>query len=325
MSLSDIEQEGFKPIDLTSLDTFDGEIEGKVGDPDFDRFKLLFDPFELAGDEPVSFQALFSFEKQAKEEPFEPLVKARKTRLDPPGAGPADESGAEGQKEEAVEERSPEELAIEQGYQDGFQQGLAKGEEEGFKKGEAQGFAKGEEEGFKKGEAEGFAKGEPEGFAQGEKQGIEAGEQQTREQAEKILDTLKESLKGVNDLLDNLVDKHEEQILGLVFKIAEKAVLASVDSNDEVVRLTILDALKSLARPEEIVLSISPEDYEYVEMIKDSFFIEVESLTQVAVQSDPLVSRGGCRIETSTGSVSTDPETKLKAVYDALIQSGKPM
>lgn len=319
MSLSDIQESGFKPIDLKTLDSFDAEVMSKKGEPDFDRFKLLFDPAEFAGDKPISFQALFSFDKKAKEEPFEPLIKIPKSKPGRPGEKVPELERSDGEEgtaeEEAVEEKSPEELAIEQGYEQGFEQG--------FTKGEAEGFAKGEKEGFQKGESEGFAKGEKEGFEQGEKQGIEDGKSQTREDAEKILGTLGQALHNVNSLMDNLVDKHEHQILGLVFKIAQKAVTATIDSNDEVVKYTILDALKSLARPEKIVLSISPEDYEYVEMIKDSFFVEVDSLSQIAVQSDPLISRGGCRIETSTGSVATDPETKLQAVYNALIQSGK--
>lgn len=328
MSLSDGKENGFQPIDLKSLDRFDSEIISRKGDPDFDRFKLLFDPAEFVGDEPISFQALFTVEKKNREEPFEPLIKIKKPRKNLPGERsvlpePPDGEGSLGQGAASFEEKSPEELAVEQGYEDGYQQGFARGEEQGFAKGEAEGFAKGEKQGFAKGESEGFARGEKKGFEHGEQQGIEQGEEKTREEAKKILETLNQALTSVDSLLDNLVEKHEEQLLALVFKIAQKVVMATVDSRDEVVKHTILDALKSLARPEKIVLSISPEDYEYIEMIKDSFFQEVESLSQISVQSDPLVRRGGCRIETATGSVATDPETKLQAVYNALIQTGK--
>ncbi len=327
MSLSDTDNMEFQPIDLGSLETFDEEVQSREQEPDFNRFQLLFDPeeFKTAIRPEDAFRALYTVEKQEREACFEPLIKLKKPKeqvpLEPPGPSEALESeDQDGQEPEPT--LSPEELALEQGYQDGFDQGFAKGEEQGFKEGESKGFAKGEADGFKKGEAEGLEQGMVQGLEQGEKQGLAKGEQQAQEQASLSLDALKAAMGSLDTLIENLVDKHEEQLLELVFKIAQKAVMAAVDTNDDIVRQTILDALKCLARPEQIELSISPEDYEYVEMVKDSFFEEIGSLKQVKVLSDPLVARGGCRIETATGAVETDPETKLKAVYDALVKPG---
>ena len=168
MSLSDIEKDEFKPIDIASLDSFDDELslQSDEVEPDLERFKMLFDPAELKEEGPVSFEALFSFDKEEKIEPFEPLIKGTgRDRLKAPGDDSfPDTTDTEDGVQEAEPEISIEEQAFETGYTKGFEQGLVAGEEKGVAKGYEQGHEKGEAEGFKAGEPAGFAKGESDGF-----------------------------------------------------------------------------------------------------------------------------------------------------------------
>lgn len=315
MSLSDTKENGFQPIDLTGLDRFDDEVSKKSEDlkPDLARFTLLFDPLDFPEKDPGSFKALFSSENQPKGEPFEPLIKQVKQIQAPEIESsqkfldPADKPGKETQ---------PEKQTPDQEYAQGFDQGLAQGEEKGRAAGYDQGYEQGQGQGFKKGESEGYDKGYQEG--------CEKAQAEIQKQALEILEPLKEVLTKVDPILDQLLDKYEAQILELIFKIAQKVVMASVKMDDESVKHTILDALKSLVAPEKIILNVSSEDYEYIEMIKDDFFEAMESLKHVAVRSDPLIKKGGCKIETATASISTDPEAKLAAVYEALLNAGLP-
>jgi flagellar assembly protein FliH len=322
MSLSDIEKEGFSPIDIGALDAFDDELsQNKDGvRPDIERFKMLFDPAELKDQGPISFEALYSFDKKVKPSPFEPLIKgAGKDRSGRPGKESSQEiPDIEVSVQGEAPEISMEEQAFEQGYAKGFDQGLAQGEEKGIAQGFEKGHEQGTSEGFKKGEPEGFAKGESAGFDKGFAEGRAQAEAEVQKESSEILDPLKEALATADHLLEDLVEKYEAQILSLIFKISEKAVLASLETDDGIVRETILDALTSLVAPEEIILNVASEDYEYIEMIKDDFFEAVGSLKRVAVKSDPLIKRGGCKIETATASISTDPESKLLAIQDAI-------
>jgi len=328
MSLSDSqyipeEAHDFTPINVGTLERFDKEVSNKTSEtqPNFDRFKLLFDPAELEPDE-VSFEDLFSFAKEEKDEPFEPLIKGAGD--DPEPEAEAGGPDADAEAPEIMEpEKTPEELGFEKGFQKGLEQGRATGEAEGQTKGFDKGFAAGKAQGQKKGEIDGFAKGETEGLEKGYEDGRKKAESEVTEEAVQILEPLREGLGTVDQLMGRLVKRYELQILELVQKIAEKAVMAKVDTDDEVVRESILDALTHLVAPEEISLSVSTEDYEYVEMIKDEFFEAMRSLKNVAISSDPMINKGGCRIETATATISTDPETKLAAVYDAIVKAGR--
>jgi flagellar assembly protein FliH len=326
MSLSDEKNDAFTPVDISSLDSFDAEIIQRSDDtdPDYDRFTLLFDPSQFETKESEGFKALYSLEdKKKKDDPFKPLFAIKQK----PGNVQASETAGETRKNkqnkasgshesdsELVISTSLEDTAAEKGFTRGYEEGLEKGHSEGYEKG----FEKGRKEGLARGREEGFAKGEADGFAKGEAEGFEKGEKAAGKEAAIVLDTLRQSLSDVDTALDDVVDAHEQQLLELVFKIAQKAVHASLDTKDDIVRLSVLDALKTLSQPQEIELCVNPEDYEYMEMVKDGFFEAVGSLKHVAVKSDPMIRRGGCRIETESASVSTDPEAKLQAVYEAV-------
>lgn len=319
MSLSDVEDDGFKPIDIHSLDNFEDEVSNKTDETpaDFDRFKLLFEKEAFAPEESPIFESLHLDGTEKQRDPFQPLIEEPK-----PAEPLPDPAGAGTEGVGPAEEEAPDPLVVlrEQAYEQGFSKGVEQGLQTGEAKGYEEGFTKGETDGFTKGEADGFAKGEADGFAKGEAEGRAAGEAAAREEAVPRLDTLAQSLISVESVLEDLVATHENELLELTFTIVRKVIQATLDTDDEVVRHTILDALRGLAIPREVELNVSPEDYDYIEMIKDSFFEAMESLDHVAIKSDPMVNRGGCRIDTATAAVATDPEAKLEAVYQAVVQ-----
>ncbi len=309
ISLSDSKHPEFLPLDVTGLERFDDEHFPKSAksQPDFQRFKLLFDPADF--EEEVSFKALIPLQAGSRGQGFESLTHP---------ADPLDYSPGQAiaQKTDPGSDVSPKNQVFEQGYAQGFEQGRVQGEETGR--------IKGYEQGCQQGEAQGFVKGEAQGFDKGYQEGREKAQAEIQQQAQEILDPLKAALTTAEGMLDQLVDKYEGQILALIFKISQKAVMASLKMDDEIVKHTILDALKNLVAPEEITVNVSSDDYDYIEMVKDEFFQAIESLKHVRVKSDPLIHRGGCKIETATASISTDPESKLNAVYEALIHAGRP-
>ncbi len=338
MSLSDETTEEFRPLDLTSLDSFEDEQASERQDyaePELERFRVLYEPKSLTDDEPDLFTLLYDFKQEAQKEDdiFSPIFESSQLKGEDPQtsesetrvleqdtsgepAGAADAPLTPGGPESALlKDEHPEAPADGSGFE-----GYEKGFEKGFEAGHRDGFAKGLEEG----QQQGFAQGETQGLEQGEKQGYGLGfEKGEKEAAEKVeqetkdhLDMLIESLQNADRIHEQLIEIHEEKILHLINTMLEKVILNQIKDDDELVKYTILDALKHMIEPEEIVLSVSDEDYEYIEMVKEDFFDQVSSLKNVSVVSDPSVHRGGCRIETRSGDISADPEVKMNAVLD---------
>lgn len=322
MSLSDDDQ--FRLMEIQSLEQLDAEssYHKRKLDPDFDRFKLLFDEPKFKEDEPVDFKAMYDFKKEMEDVVFTPLIEidedrgGKKEQIIPEEGLSVDSDEASLPEEP---ELTPEEMGFAQGFEKGLEQGIeqgkARGHEEGFKAGETQGLIKGEDEGLKTG----YEKG----FEHGLEQGTAKGESQTKEKAVEFLTGLEESLKTADHLLDMLVDRYEADIISLIQQIAKKTILARIEMDDEIVRPMILEALKTLVQPEEITLSVSLEDYEYIEMIKDEFFEQIDSLSRVSVRSDPSLHKGDFNIETNTGQISSDIESKLDAVFEAIKTAGR--
>ena len=189
------------------------------------------------------------------------------------------------------------------GYEKGFEQGFEKGKEDGL----IQGRAEGEKQGY----AEGFAKGENEAKKTCDAKAVE------------ILSSLEDILLKADDAWKELVKKYENQIISLVCRIAEKVVLARVKIDNNIVKQSIFRAMEKMPEPEEISLHISPDDYEYIEMIKEEFFDKVKGLTSVSIVSDPSVTGGGCRIESSKGKIETSIESRLEAVLSSIVKAGE--
>jgi flagellar assembly protein FliH len=312
----------FKPLDIGSLETFEREHinQTDTSQPDFSRFKLLVDKARFEPEETIEFEALIDLTAERNAAVFKPLIEPRKK------PAPADKmQGVTADlKDPVIEtptepELTPEEKGYQAGFEKGFEQGVAQGQQQGY----SAGVEKGHAEGFEKGLREGVEKGTADGFEQGFKAGEEKGTAETREQGHAILSSLEESLKAADQTLELLVDKYEPRILSLIQQIAKKAILVEIETNDEIVRAMVLDALKSLVEPEVVSLSVCPEDYEYIEMVKDDFFDEVDTLTRISVRSDPSIKRGGCKIDTLTASVSADPESRFSAIAEALKKAGE--
>ena len=223
--------------------------------------------------------------------------------------------------DEPEEKPNSEEQGFAAGYEQGMAKGLEKGQAAGHAKGYDEGLEKGREEGFKQGETDGFAKGEAEGFEKGMEEGRDAGKQEMVREMAQILDPFRQALGTADRMLEDMLARYETQLVELVCQIAGKVVMAKLDADDAVIKNTILDALSQLASPEQITLSVAEEDYEYVEMIKETFFESVRSLTNITVNTDAMIPKGGCRIESAGATIATDPESKLKAVYDAIARA----
>ncbi len=196
---------------------------------------------------------------------------------------------------------------VEEGYEKGFQQGSDKGQDKGL----AEGRAIGEEKGYAEGYAKGYAKGENEA-----KKVCDA-------KAGEILSSLENIVVKMNDAWSELVKKYENEIISLVCRIAEKVVLAKVDLDDQIVRQSILCAMDKMPEPEEINLYVSPDDYEYIEMVKEDLFDKIKGLTSVSLESDTSITKGGCRVQSVKAKIDTSIESRLEEVFSSIVKAGE--
>lgn len=158
-----------------------------------------------------------------------------------------------------------------------------------------------------------------EAFEKGEKDGFQAGLEHAREKTERLAAILTD----VEGMWARIVKRYETEIVEIVCKVSEKVVYGQVTVDKEIITRAILDAFQKIADPVNATITVNPEDYEYIEAVKEDFFEEIKGLKQVTLVSDPLITIGGCRIETPSGEVETDIEERLEAVKRCIIENSR--
>ena len=199
-----------------------------------------------------------------------------------------------------------EKEAYEKAYADGLKEGFAKGEKAGSKTGKTEGMKDGREEGYLAGSLEGDLRGYEEG----------------QKKAEKIIEHLKQVTDNLENQLQDMVSINEKKILQMIFKIVEKVIYAKLETDPEIIKKAILESFKFVPESDKAIISVSKEDYEYIEIVKNDFFENLKNLKNIEFVSNPSLNRGECKIETKAGEIETSAEERLEAIRRTILQEG---
>jgi flagellar biosynthesis/type III secretory pathway protein FliH len=155
------------------------------------------------------------------------------------------------------------------------------------------------------------------GFAQGEKDGLEIGKKKARKWIENIENLFIE----LGHLKKKIIKQSEKEIISIVFAVTEKIVHHEIKTADRALSETIYRAINLAVDKSKIVCRVNPEDYDLVEQLKPELFVKIKEMKSMIVTSDPSISRGGCRLETSCGDVDASVESQLEKIHLCLEES----
>lgn len=159
-----------------------------------------------------------------------------------------------------------------------------------------EGLKQGLEEGRKNGFAEGFEKGLAEGRAEGQR------EQRLQ------LDQLKSILEQMTAPLHGMGEELQSELLTLSVAMAQQLVRREMQVEPGEIIPVITEALTLLpSHARDVVVHVHPEDAALIrELLADA-----TDDADWKVSEDPLLSRGGCRIESLNSSIDASLETRL--------------
>lgn len=156
-----------------------------------------------------------------------------------------------------------------------------------------------------------------EGFSQGHEAGMAEGRRQSRETIERMADIVAQIESAWRDL----IQAHEARIIDLVTRAVEKVVYGQAATDQEMVKRTIIEALRVVPEPVNVQISVNPKDYDYIETVKADFFTRIPALKDVSVTPDPAIHPGGCNIRTKFGEVDATLESRLDAIRECLLKA----
>lgn len=109
--------------------------------------------------------------------------------------------------------------------------------------------------------------------------------------------------------------QHEMELTEAAFMLARQVLGVELEARPELVVESVRDALGRLA-PGESTVRLHPEDMPIVMRVLIELQTEL-NLSDVSFEEDPRVERGGCLVVSESGTVDTQPSSKLAQLRQA--------
>ncbi|MBT8137854.1 MAG: flagellar assembly protein FliH [Gammaproteobacteria bacterium] len=151
-----------------------------------------------------------------------------------------------------------------------------------------------------------------EGFQRGRAEGLEAGRQtisQLATRLEQIVSAMQEPLEAADDAV-------LQQVTNVAIAIARRLVRRELRTNRDEVVGVVREALAVLPLGlTNIRVHLHPEDARLVGEV----LVPAEGEAAWQIVEDPVISRGGCRISSSTSQVDATVSTRLERVINSML------
>jgi len=146
-----------------------------------------------------------------------------------------------------------------------------------------------------------------EGFAAGMKDGRAEG-QSVAQQMQALMTELHQSMQQFEITM-------AQEIMALALDIARQMVRSALAVNPELVLAVVREAIESLPQVNQNpTLILHPED---AQLVRDMLSHEYQENVWRVVD-DPLMERGGCRVETGTAEIDANMESRWQRIVAAL-------
>jgi flagellar assembly protein FliH len=161
-------------------------------------------------------------------------------------------------------------------------------------------------------EQEAFVKG----YAQGERAGLDAAT--TRGQA--MLRRLGETLQELTALRAEMIQRTERQVVQLSMAIAERVIHREISLDRGLLCAMARVALERLGEHASATIRLHPEDFAAVSAAPAADW----SNEQIKVIPDPMVSRGGCLVQSDFGFMDVDVAAQFRELSRTLFEEDTP-
>ena len=158
-----------------------------------------------------------------------------------------------------------------------------------------------------------FAELEREAFTKGYAQGERAGAEASARRGEAALRRLAQTIDELANLRSELLQKTERQVVELSLAIAARVLRREVSVDRELLIAMARVALERLGENTSATIRLNPEDYAII-----GAQAHLGEHDVVRVVADPLVSSGGCLVQSDFGLIDAGIDAQLGEVAAAL-------
>lgn len=154
---------------------------------------------------------------------------------------------------------------------------------------------------------------EREAFTKGYAQGERAGSEAAATRAEGMLRRLAQTVEELAALRGEIIRRTERQTVQLVLVIAERVVQREITLDRGLLVGMARAALDRLSEQGSATIRLHPDDFQAIAPRTAT------GDSPVQVVADPMVSRGGCLVQSDFGFMDTSPDAQFRELARALL------
>jgi flagellar assembly protein FliH len=160
-------------------------------------------------------------------------------------------------------------------------------------------------------------------YKQAHELGLNEGREKAYQEARGELETkfahLESVLHSMETLKTHLVTFNETHIMNLIFHMARKIAMSEIEQNRELILNVVQKAVESAQSDENVTVRVSPEDFAFIEQIKENLGKDFESVKRAKLETSDQVRDGGCIVETNYGDVDATVEQRVEKLWESLV------
>lgn len=158
----------------------------------------------------------------------------------------------------------------------------------------------------------------------GYKSGLEIGRKEAFD-AEKLrlatqLESLAHLIQSMELAKEQLAKQYENTLLDVAFRIARAVVHYEIKERPEAISQTIAEILNRISKEDDVVIKISPNQFEALENIRKDLSQQSRS-GRISFEVDEKLESGDCVVESQSGEIASFLDEKFRKLIDALVKN----
>ncbi|MDP4092151.1 MAG: FliH/SctL family protein [Bacillota bacterium] len=150
--------------------------------------------------------------------------------------------------------------------------------------------------------------------------GYEDGTEASRKQFESTMTEAEAVREQARADYKTILESAEADTVETILEIAKMVIGMEISFNKEDILYLVKQAFDKCSNKDNMILKVSPEDYEYVIANLDRLKSMLEGAPEFSVKKDASLKNGDCLVETSFGTVNAGVQTKLDNIEKAFRQ-----
>lgn len=155
---------------------------------------------------------------------------------------------------------------------------------------------------------------------EGYEEGLRKAQEEVKDDQQKAIEQSKEILEEARRSKLEIISSAEEEIISLVIAITRKVIASELQMRPELIKNIVKEAVEILDSPENVKVSVNPEDIELLtEKLCSAELFEIgNKRMEISLKPDNRISRGGCIVESNSAIVDATMETRIQNIDNAL-------